>query len=180
MTDVFRLFTNVSAVQLPALPSLILDCRAVLLESPSMMATQEERRGSPRLGRIRGFYTDAALPVFRLDIGCGQLDYTIELRHNHYLLSFGDGTQMTLFRDDTEQALNETDFADYAACWQALALNVLKYSHAPNFPVAAYLPREMVTAYVTREHGAAKGSLDFHIGRVRNALSVLERRERGE
>lgn len=157
----YRLLTNLESVSMASPIDISLHCHALVLET-----NEKFRNGTATLtGRIRGFMTDATLPVFNLWLGCGPLEYTIRDASKRSMLTsgrseeplflgnnmvFADGTKLLLHASDTASPLDVADFDDIVSAWMALPAKVHKYWQAPNMPVSCYLTKEQVLENLNR------------------------------
>ncbi len=155
----FRLLTNISQIHMGAPVPVTLHCHALVLEVPMGF---DYKPSAP--GKIRGFMTDGALPVFTRRLKCGPLEYEVVAANNPNILmstngtlkpifaghnlAFKDGTKLSLIADDQGVDLQVTDYPDIRQVWEELPHKVLKHWHAPNFPVRCYLPRTQVADYL--------------------------------
>lgn len=156
-----RLLTNINSVSMGS-PSIRLHCHALLLETPTSLFSRDEKVGDCR---IRGFLTDGALEVFDFDLKCEPLEYEAESAssQNHlmmsedgalrplfsgHLVTFKDGTTLTIISEDQASGLDVTDYSDYQELWRNLPLKVLEYWQAPYMPVRMHLPKAAVPDYL--------------------------------
>ncbi|OGG47595.1 hypothetical protein A2671_00275 [Candidatus Kaiserbacteria bacterium RIFCSPHIGHO2_01_FULL_49_13] len=161
MAEKYRLLTNISQIQMGSPVAITLHCHALVLEVPMGFG---DKPSAP--GRVRGFMTDGALPVFTHWLKCGPLEYEAVAASNPNILMstdgalkpmftghnlvFKDGTGLWLVADDQDVDLQVTDYGDVRQVWDELPHKVLQHWKAPNFPVRCYLPRTQVADYLRR------------------------------
>ncbi len=143
----YRLITNVNDAYIN---SVRLHAHAILLETPIQMGSIPSEGG-----RIRGFMTDGALPVFTHYLTCGPLDYersdpvssnvlmsdggALKPLASGEHLKFKDGTVITMVKAISEKSFQIDDYTDIRHVWRDLLPRVADYWPHPAMPMVDHV-----------------------------------------
>lgn len=155
----YRLLTNIHFVQMGSPISVRLHCHALLLAVPMELGSTPTASG-----QIRGFITDGAMEVFSHLLKCEPNEYETQAANNPnilmstdagfkpifsgHILTFKDGTELSIIAEDREVGLGVTEYDDIREVWADLPLQVLKHWKAPYFPVSSHLSVDRIPNFV--------------------------------